>query len=50
MAQPLARDNPVIMKLDTPVFKSIFSEELNTLARLFERYGFEIRIAGGAVR
>lgn len=50
MALPKSRENPVIMKLDTPEFKSIFTEELKTLVSLFENNGYEIRVAGGAVR
>ncbi|KAJ8925634.1 hypothetical protein NQ315_009479 [Exocentrus adspersus] len=50
MVLPKARENPVIMKLETPEFKSIFTEELLTLVSLFKKYGYEIRVAGGAVR
>lgn len=50
MALPKARKNPVIMKLDSPEFKSIFTEELNKLVSFFNQYGYEIRVAGGAVR
>ncbi|XP_069681906.1 CCA tRNA nucleotidyltransferase 1, mitochondrial isoform X2 [Periplaneta americana] len=38
------------MKLDTPEFKALFSPELTTLSSLFKEYGYELRIAGGAVR
>ena len=41
---------PFIMKIDTPEFHSIFTPELNTLAELFSKYGYELRIVGGAVR
>lgn len=41
---------PVIMKLETPEFKSIFTDELVTLLDLFGKHNYEIRIAGGAVR
>lgn len=44
------RENPVVIKLDTPEFKSIFTPELNDLYALFKKYKYEIRIAGGAVR
>lgn len=37
-------------KLETPEFRSIWNEELVFLFDLFERYGYQIRIAGGAVR
>ncbi|CAH1971642.1 unnamed protein product [Acanthoscelides obtectus] len=50
MARPNARENPMIMKLDTPEFTSMFTDELQTLMALFKEYGYEIRIAGGAVR
>lgn len=45
-----SRENPVVLKLDSPEFKSIFSQEVDDLKKLFDKYGFEIRIAGGAVR
>lgn len=44
------RKDPVVVKLDTPEFKSIFTNELYDLIDLFKKYGHEIRIAGGAVR
>ncbi|XP_033229303.1 CCA tRNA nucleotidyltransferase 1, mitochondrial isoform X2 [Belonocnema kinseyi] len=47
---PPCRSDPVIMKLDTPEFHSIFTPELNTLSELFKKYDHEIRVAGGAVR
>ncbi|KAF5275017.1 hypothetical protein FQA39_LY06954 [Lamprigera yunnana] len=50
MVEPKSRSNPVIMKLDTPEYKSIFTEELNVLISLFKEYGYELRLAGGAVR
>lgn len=50
MALPLTRQNPVIMKLDSPEFKSIFTEELVSLVSIFKNYGYELRVAGGAVR
>lgn len=50
MALPKSRTNPIIMKLDSPEFKSLFSEELKCLISIFKEYGYEIRMAGGAVR
>ncbi|CAH0400537.1 unnamed protein product [Chilo suppressalis] len=44
------RENPVVTKLDSPEFKSIFTSEVQELRRLFDKYNYEIRIAGGAVR
>lgn len=44
------RPDPAVKKIDTPEFKSIFSEELHTLIGLFAKYNYELRIAGGAVR
>ncbi|KAL3079261.1 hypothetical protein niasHS_013655 [Heterodera schachtii] len=39
------------MKLaESDAFRSLFTPELTRLSQLFERHGFEIRIAGGAVR
>lgn len=50
MALPKTRPNPIILKLDSAEFKSIFTAEVKTLATLFENHGYELRIAGGAVR
>lgn len=38
------------MKIDSPEFRGLFTPELKQLAELFERYQYELRIAGGAVR
>nr|XP_054766191.1 LOW QUALITY PROTEIN: CCA tRNA nucleotidyltransferase 1, mitochondrial-like [Lytechinus pictus] len=38
------------MKIDSPEFRGLFTPELKHLAELFERYHYELRIAGGAVR
>ena len=38
------------MKLESPEFKGLFTPELVRLQELFQKYGYEIRIAGGAVR
>ncbi|KAK4884798.1 hypothetical protein RN001_001069 [Aquatica leii] len=50
MVEPNSRKNPEIMKLNTPEYKSIFTDELMLLVSLFKEYGYELRIAGGAVR
>ncbi|PNF36518.1 CCA tRNA nucleotidyltransferase 1, mitochondrial [Cryptotermes secundus] len=47
---PLVTLNYPIMKIDTPEFKALFTPGLTTLASLFKDYGYELRIAGGAVR
>ncbi|XP_026314649.1 CCA tRNA nucleotidyltransferase 1, mitochondrial [Hyposmocoma kahamanoa] len=44
------RENPVLFKLDSIVFKNIISPEVKDLKKLFDKYNYEIRIAGGAVR
>ncbi|XP_061396976.1 CCA tRNA nucleotidyltransferase 1, mitochondrial [Musca vetustissima] len=44
------RENPIVKKIDTPEFRSIFTEELKTLVELFKKHNYELRIAGGAVR
>ncbi|XP_063704001.1 CCA tRNA nucleotidyltransferase 1, mitochondrial [Culicoides brevitarsis] len=44
------RENPVVMKLDTPQYRAIFTEELEVLIGLFKKYDFELRLAGGPVR
>lgn len=44
------RDDPIIMKLESPEFRSLFTPDLVTLGELFKKYNYEIRIAGGAVR
>jgi tRNA nucleotidyltransferase (CCA-adding enzyme) len=45
-----SRIDPVIMKLDTTEFRSIFTPELQIVTDLFKIYSYELRIAGGAVR
>ncbi|XP_032676435.1 CCA tRNA nucleotidyltransferase 1, mitochondrial isoform X2 [Odontomachus brunneus] len=47
---PSSRADPVIAKLDSPEFLSVFTPELRTLVDLFKKYNYELRIAGGAVR
>lgn len=37
-------------KLDTPLFKSVLTDDLKYLHDLFKKNSFELRIAGGAVR
>lgn len=44
------RADPVIATLDTPQFKSILRKNILDLVALFQKYNYEIRIAGGAVR
>lgn len=44
------RADPVIVTLDTPQFKSILRKNILDLVSLFQKYNYEIRIAGGAVR
>lgn len=44
------RADPVIATLDTPQFKSILRKNILDLVAIFEKYNYEIRIAGGAVR
>jgi tRNA nucleotidyltransferase (CCA-adding enzyme) len=38
------------MKLDSPEFHRLFTPELRKLSELFSKNGFELRMAGGAVR
>lgn len=45
-----SRADPVVTKLDSPEFRSVFTPELQALADLFKKYNYELRIAGGAVR
>ncbi|KZC06484.1 CCA tRNA nucleotidyltransferase 1, mitochondrial [Dufourea novaeangliae] len=47
---PPSRDDPVIKKLDNPLFHSLFTPELKILAKVFKKRNYEIRIVGGAVR
>jgi tRNA nucleotidyltransferase (CCA-adding enzyme) len=44
------RENPIVIKLDNDLFKSIFTDELNQLIGIFNKYNYEVRVAGGAVR
>ncbi|XP_076299470.1 CCA tRNA nucleotidyltransferase 1, mitochondrial isoform X1 [Lasioglossum baleicum] len=47
---PPCRDNPVVTKLDDPIFHSLFTPELKILTELFKKQNYEIRVVGGAVR
>ncbi|XP_067129090.1 CCA tRNA nucleotidyltransferase 1, mitochondrial isoform X2 [Centruroides vittatus] len=38
------------MKLSTPLFQTLLTPEVKELASIFQRYGYELRVAGGAVR
>lgn len=44
------REDPVVVKLDNELFRSIFTDELNHLVEVFKKHNYEIRVAGGAVR
>lgn len=44
------RSDPVITTLETPQFKSILRKNILDLVALFQKYNYEIRIAGGAIR
>ncbi|XP_049877804.1 CCA tRNA nucleotidyltransferase 1, mitochondrial [Pectinophora gossypiella] len=46
----ICRENPVVVKLESAEFKNIFTEEVMELKRIFDKYKYEIRVAGGAVR
>ena len=37
------------MKIETQEFRQLFTPELKRLMELFDKYQFELRIAGGAV-
>ncbi|KAG7201080.1 hypothetical protein KM043_017623 [Ampulex compressa] len=45
-----SRSEPVVTRLNSPQFQSLFTPELNILADLFRKNGYELRIVGGAVR
>lgn len=40
----------VTMKIDTPGFHRLFTPEVKELKSVFDKYGYELRIAGGAIR
>lgn len=44
------RADPIVKKINSNEFNSIFTENLNYLINLFDKYKYELRIAGGAVR
>ncbi|CAG9789363.1 unnamed protein product [Diatraea saccharalis] len=44
------RESPVVTKLSSPEFHSIFTPEVQQLRNIFDKHNYEIRIAGGAVR
>lgn len=44
------RSNAAIMKLEPSQYGFIFSPQLTTVLRVFDKYKYEIRLCGGAVR
>jgi tRNA nucleotidyltransferase (CCA-adding enzyme) len=44
------REHPVVTRLHGPLFDSIFSDEVQELHKIFQKYQYEIRFAGGPVR
>lgn len=45
------KENPVATNLkNDPNFMSIFTPQLTLFAEVFNKYNYELRIAGGAVR
>lgn len=44
------RPNPIVTRLESAEFKSIFNPSLYELIDIFKRNNYELRIAGGAVR
>lgn len=46
----LVKRNLFTMKVDTEDFRSIFTDELIQLQKIFEKNNYEIRFAGGPVR
>lgn len=44
------RSNPAIMKLEPSQYAFIFSPQLSTVLQVFDKYKYEIRLCGGAVR
>ena len=38
------------MKLESTKFQAVLTPELDTLSNIFTKHGYELRIAGGAVR
>lgn len=44
------RADPIVCKLESTEFKSIFNESLDDLIAIFKKNNYELRIAGGAVR
>lgn len=44
------RENPIVIKIENDLFKSIFTDELTDMLAIFKKYNYEIRVAGGAVR
>lgn len=47
---PKTRENPVVTKLESKEFQSLFTPELKKLISVFDKHKYELRIAGGAVR
>ncbi|XP_049827625.1 CCA tRNA nucleotidyltransferase 1, mitochondrial [Schistocerca gregaria] len=49
-ASTMAGERSETFKIDTPEFHALFTPEVDALSALFKKYGYELRIAGGAVR
>lgn len=39
-----------VMKINSPEYEGLFTEELQKLIGIFQKHGYELRLAGGAVR
>jgi len=50
MSEIYSKADLVIMKLDIPEFRLIFTSELQIIIDLFKKYNYELRIIDGAVR
>lgn len=44
------RTDPIVKKISSNEFQSVFTDNLKSLINLFDKYKYELRIAGGAVR
>ena len=50
LSQSHSRMTTSPIQITSPVFRSLFTPELQSLSDLFKERGYELRIAGGAVR
>ncbi len=50
LRQPAAKMSSSASLADSPLFQAIFTDEVKALQSIFQKHGYDLRLAGGAVR